>query len=70
MSSRFKASEHYSTTRGYLPEMFTCLKYSSAIRLAHSMQYFRGRVGLDTSAHLIIILLINIILSGNDINGF
>lgn len=47
--------------------MFTCLKYSSAIRLAHSTQHFSGRVGLDTSAHLIIILLTNIMLSGCNI---
>lgn len=45
-------------------KMFTWLKYSSAIRLAHSMQHFNGRVGLDTSAHLIIILLTSITLSG------
>lgn len=43
----------------------TWLKYSSAIRLAHSTQYFNGRVGFDTSAHLIIILFTNIMFSGS-----
>lgn len=43
----------------------TWLKYSSAIRLAHSTQYFNGRVGFDTSAHLIIILFTSITFSGS-----
>lgn len=48
-------------------ETCTWLKYSSAIRLAHSTQHLNGRVGFDTSAHLIIILLTNITLSGCNI---
>ena len=42
----------------------TWLKYSSAILLAHSTQLFNGRVGFDTSAHLITILLTSTTFSG------
>ena len=47
----------------------TWLKYSSAIRLVHSIQFFSGRVGLDTSAHLIIILFTKVTFSGNKSTG-
>lgn len=41
----------------------TWLKYSSAIRRAHSMHMLRGRVGLETSAHLISIRLTRMMFS-------
>lgn len=43
---------------------YTCAKYSSEILPAHSMQRSRGRHGLATSAHLIIMRLIRIWFSG------
>jgi hypothetical protein len=42
------------------------LKYSSAMRRAHSMHMLSGRVGLDTSAHLMSIRLMTGTFSGVD----
>lgn len=44
--------------------LYTCAKYSSEILPAHSMHRSRGRHGLATSAHLIIMRLIRIWFSG------
>jgi hypothetical protein len=41
----------------------TWLKYSSAMRRAHSMHKFKGLVGLETSAHLMSIRLTRITFS-------
>ena len=58
--SRSEESEETKST------LFTCLQYSFAIRNAHSMHSFSGRAGFETSAHLISILLIRVLFSGND----
>lgn len=47
-----------------LERQCTCAKYSSEILPAHSMHRSRGRHGLATSAHFIIIRLIRIWFSG------
>lgn len=47
-----------------LERQHTCAKYSSEILPAHSMHRSRGRHGLATSAHLIIMRLIRIWFSG------
>lgn len=49
----------------YYQTDFTWQKYSNAIRRVHSMQHFSGRVGFETSAHLIIIRLARVTFSGS-----
>lgn len=46
--------------------LITWSQYSCAIRSAHILHRGRGLAGLETSAHLISMRLINIRFSGND----
>lgn len=60
----------YLLTPGASPERQpTCAKYSSEILPAHSMHRSRGRQGLATSAHLIIMRLIRVWFSGKFFPG-